>query len=262
MSISANDSAWFDLGFDTIGMAAMTAKAEMLERFDNKYVVPAEVLQTASPILQRHFDVLEVDGRRRFSYENCYFDGPDWQSYFDHHQGRRKRCKIRMRRYLDAGLCFVEIKLKDKRGTTVKRRLPSAIEAFGHLDNAARDYVGVAYSEMYLRELPYSLSRTLDTHYDRMTLVAKAGSERMTIDSDLTFIADGNQRRLSDNCYIVETKSATGNGLADRILRNLGQHPVKHCSKYCTGMIVMHAGLKHNVFLPALRKFGAVPDAA
>src|SRR4051812_28435296 len=112
MSISANDSSEFSRGFDAVDMAGMAAKAEMLERFDRKYIVHAELLEAAAaPRLRSHFDVLEVDGRRSFSYENCYFDGPEWQSYFDHHQGRRKRCKIRMRRYLQAGLCFVEIKM-------------------------------------------------------------------------------------------------------------------------------------------------------
>lgn len=262
MSISANASLALDRGFDAVDMAALNAKAEMLERIDNKYIVDAEILEGAAGILRRHFDILEVEGRRSFSYENCYFDGPDWQCYFDHHQGRRRRAKVRMRKYVEAGLCFVEIKLKDKRGVTVKRRLPCESGDFGILDPIARDYVGTAYRDMYLRDLPYSLGRTLDTRYTRTTLVAKGGGERITIDGHLTFSADGCRRSLDERFYILETKSANGNGLADRILRSFRQHPVKHCSKYCTGMIVMHAGLKHNTFLPALRKFGGLFDPA
>jgi hypothetical protein len=262
MSISANTSFALERSFDAVDMAALNAKAEMLARFDNKYIVGAEILEDAAEFLRRHFDILEVDGRRSFSYENCYFDGPAWQSYFDHHQGRRKRAKVRMRKYIEAELCFVEIKLKDRRGMTVKRRLPCDAGAFGILDGAAHDYIGAAYREMYLRDFPYSLSRTLDTRYTRTTLVAKGGGERITIDSHLAFFADGANRSLDERFYILETKSANGNGLADQILRTFRQHPVKHCSKYCTGMIAMHAGLKHNVFLPALRKLGGLLDPA
>ena len=262
MSISANASAWLDRGFEPIGMEALNAKAEMLERFDNKYIVGAAVLEDVAEIMRRHFDILEVDGLRSFSYENCYFDGPGWQSYFDHHQGRRKRAKVRMRKYIEAELCFVEIKLKDKRGITVKRRLPCEAEAFGILDNAAREHIDAAYRDMYLRDFPYSLGRTLDTRYTRMTLVAKRGGERVTIDSDLGFFADGRGKTLGDRVCIIETKSANGNGLADQILRSFHQHPMKHCSKYCTGMILMQQGLKHNNFKPVLRKFGEHLDAA
>jgi hypothetical protein len=243
-------------------MAGLNARAEMLERIDSKYVVGAEILQDAADILWRHFDILEVEGRRSFSYENCYFDGPDWQSYFDHHQGRRTRAQVRMRKYVEAELCFVEVKLKDKRGITVKRRLPCDTDAFGILDPVAQDYVSAAYRDMYLRDFPYSLSRTLDTRYTRTTLVAKNGGERITIDSHLAFAADGCHRSIDDRFYILETKSLNGNGLADQILRAFRQHPVKHCSKYCTGMIAMHAGLKHNAFLPVLRKFGGLLDFA
>ena len=42
-----------------------------------------------------------------------------------------------MRKYIEADLCFVEIKLKDRRGMTVKRRLPCDAATFGFLDGAA-----------------------------------------------------------------------------------------------------------------------------
>src|SRR5512147_3050420 len=110
MSISASDSAWLARRFEPTDMQALNEKAAMLQRLDNKYIVEAEVLADALPILTRHFDMLEIGGLRAFSYENCYFDGPRWESYFDHHRGRRRRAKVRMRKYLDAGLCFVEVK--------------------------------------------------------------------------------------------------------------------------------------------------------
>jgi hypothetical protein len=256
MSISASDSAWLCRQFDVTDMDALNARAAMLQRLDNKYIVDAEVLEQALPVLTRHFDMLEIGGLRAFSYENCYFDGPLLQSYFDHHQGRRKRSKVRMRKYTDTGLCFVEIKLKDKRGVTVKRRLPCDPMDFGSWSQAAQDHVNAAYRAMYQCDFPYALGRTIDTNYTRMTLVAKQGGERLTIDSRLHFLADGRSKVIGEHFFILETKSANGNGLADRILRRLHQHPVKHCSKYCTGLVFLRDGLKHNNFKSALRKFG------
>jgi hypothetical protein len=95
-----------------------------VERLDNKYVVQGPVLARAVAEFAAHFDVLEIDGQRAFTYETCYFDGAERRSDHDHHQGRRQRMKVRVRRYVDAGLCFLEVKLKDRRGTTVKKRMP------------------------------------------------------------------------------------------------------------------------------------------
>jgi hypothetical protein len=243
--------------FDPIGLAALNSKAEMLERLDNKYVLDAAILRGAVAKLIVHFDILEIEGRRAFTYDTCYFDDADWQSYFDHHQGRRRRAKVRIRKYVEARLCFVEVKLKDKRGTTVKRRLPYDPVKFGVLDETALAYVHRAYFDQYGQQFPHALTRTIDMRYVRMTLVAKEGGERMTIDGRLRFFAPGSSHSVDDDRFILETKSANGNGIADRILRGLHQHPVKHCSKYCTGVAILNRSAKHNKFLPALRKLGA-----
>jgi len=259
MSSIANTDAWLERVFDPISLATLNSKAEMLERLDNKYVVGAAVLRRAASELAKHFDILEIDGRRTFTYETCYFDDADWQSYFDHHQGRRRRAKVRIRKYIEAGLCFVEVKLKDKRGATIKKRLSYNTAKFGMLDEAALAYVHSAYYEQYGQEFPYELLRVIDMRYVRMTLVAKEGGERMTIDNEIRFFDPASSHAVADDHFILETKSARGNGIADRILRTLHQHPTEHCSKYCTAIAVLNHGTKHNRFLPALRKLGSAP---
>jgi hypothetical protein len=248
--------------FNPVSLGQLNAKAAMLERLDNKYVVNAAVLRDAAPELARHFDILEIDGRHSFTYATCYFDDDDRRCYFDHHQGRRRRIKVRIRNYLDAGLCFVEVKLKDKRGVTVKKRLPYEPGRFGTLDETATAYVRSAYHGQYSEEFPYELSRVIDMRYVRTTLVAREGGERMTIDSGLRFFSPGSKHAVADDIFIIETKSARGNGIADRVLRARHHHPVKHCSKYCTGIAMLYPGTKHNKFLPALRKLGSMPEPA
>jgi VTC domain len=256
MSPAATDRAWLTEPFAPVSLSALDSKAGMLERIDNKYVVGQHMLARAVPELVRHFDMLDIDGCRSFTYDTCYFDDDGCRSYFDHHQSRKKRVKVRMRKYLEAGLCFVEVKLKDRRGVTVKKRLRCDMDQFGNLDEKAGQFIQDVHFDLYRRPFQHEISRNLDMRYKRVTLVAKDGGERMTIDNGLRFSMDGNDRVIDPFLFVIEAKSAKGNGIADRILRGLHQHPVKHVSKYCTGLATMREGTKSNNFRRAMRKLG------
>jgi hypothetical protein len=256
MFIPMEDRAWLTAPFAPVSLKELEANSGMLERIDHKYVVNQDVLRLAVPELAKHFDILEIDGRRNFTYDTCYFDNDESRCYTDHHQGRKKRVKVRMRKYLEADLCFVEVKLKDRRGMTVKKRLRCATDKFGTLDDAALNFVNDVYQALYKRVFPHDISRNLDMRYQRLTLVAKRGGERMTLDNRVQFLMDGDAREVDERLFIIEAKSAKGNGMADRILRRLHQHPVKHVSKYCTGFAAMRDGTKHNNFRRALKKLG------
>jgi hypothetical protein len=262
------DDRWLTDRFAPVSLQALNAKAAMLERLDNKYVLQAPVLAAAAAELAGLFDVLEIDGRRSFTYETCYFDDPERRSYLDHHQGRRQRMKVRVRRYVDAALCFVEVKLKDKRGITVKKRMPYDPALYGTLNDDALHHIEQAHQTLYGRPFQRPLEPVLTMQYRRITLVAHDGGERMTIDSGIRFSGlqrDGgdHQRSTDDGVFIVETKSAFGRGLADAVLRRHGQHPTNACSKYCVGMSLTGTVPRFNRFRPALRKLGvlsAVPQ--
>ncbi len=81
----------------------------------------------------------------------------------------------------------------------------------------------------------------------------------MLFDGAIRFHAGDEVRATEDDVFVVETKSASGNGIADKVLRSLHQHPTNACSKYCVGMSVTGAVQRHNRFLPALRKLGVAP---
>jgi hypothetical protein len=260
--VSADDRTWLTDAFAPVSLEALNAKAAMLERLDSKYVVRADVLREAVPQLAENFDVLEIDGLRSFLYRTCYFDDPERRACHDHHQGRRRRMKVRVRHYVDADLCFVEVKLKDKRGITVKKRLRCGVDEFGVLSDTGMAHVERSHADLCGRAFGRPLDPVLWMHYHGVTLVAREGGERMTIDSGMRFVALGQAHHTDDDIFIVETKSANGNGLADGVLRWLHQHPTNGCSKYCVGMSVTGAVSRHNRFLPALRKLGAVSHAA
>lgn len=259
---SGCDMDWLVAPFNPISLKQLNAKAEMLNRLDNKYVVNAGVLRDALSELAARFDILEIEGKRQFTYETCYFDDPDNSSYFDHHRDRRRRFKVRVRKYTDAQLCFVEVKLKTKRGITVKKRLQYEMDKYGVLDERAWEHVVSCYQELYSREFRYALAPVLEMRYRRVTLVAKEGGERMTIDCSLAFFGNGRTRTISDDLFVVETKSANGNGIADKVLRALHQHPTKRCSKYCVARAALQGVSRYNKFLSALRKLNALPEQA
>lgn len=252
------DLDWLVQGFAPLSLADLNAKAEMMERIDNKYIVPAAALAAILPDLTARFDILDIGHRRAFTYDTRYFDDAQHSAYYEHHQGRRKGFKVRTRSYADAGLCYLEVKVKAARGMTMKNRIAHDPAQSDRLDSTAWDYIHTTYSDHYAKPFRYALQWTLDIRYRRITLVAKDGGERMTIDTGLAFTSANRHRRAGSDMFIVETKSALGRGFADRALRRVHERPIGKCSKYCIGMAALGEVSKHNLFLPAMRKLGLV----
>jgi hypothetical protein len=247
-------------GFAPLSLDELNAKAAMLERLDNKYILAADRLRPALEAFAAHFDVLEIDGKRAFTYATTYYDDPGKRSYYDHHQGRRKRCKVRVRDYLDAGFSYLEVKLKDRRQVTIKKRLKLAASA-KELDGGGLDFVEACHRNLYSEPFAKPLAAVIGMQYERITLVAKEGGERMTIDTTLRFEAANVTRIVRPDMFIIETKSARGNGIADKILRSMHLHPTKRCSKYCIGMAATGQVARRNRFLPALRRLDLLTTA-
>ncbi|HWV15392.1 MAG TPA: polyphosphate polymerase domain-containing protein [Cellvibrio sp.] len=244
--------------FAPISLDDLNQKASMLTRLDNKYIVRKPVLKQALPSLAKHFDILEIEQKRIFHYDTCYFDDELLSCYFNHHNGRRQRIKVRTRKYSDAGLCFIEAKIKDIRGITVKKRIACDPDRHGAIDQGARDYIANLYRDFYQKDFDLTLQPQLHMSYQRITLVAKQGHERLTLDTNIRFVKNGRVSSLAEDIFIVESKSRNGNGQADALLRSLHQHPSKGCSKYCLGLCITQGVEKINNFMPALRKLGVL----
>lgn len=243
-------------GFNSISLDQLNAKAAMLTRLDNKYIITLDVVAKAMKQWEQLYDVLEIDHQRVFNYETCYFDDANLSSYYDHHRGRRQRLKVRTRHYLESKLCFLEIKLKDIRGVTIKQRMAYHPDQHGSLNEQAKQFIAQTQRNKYNKEILAELKPTLHMRYKRITFVAKGGAERLTLDTNLVFYKDGRSYPLPANIFIVETKSANANGKADAILRRLHQHPSNKCSKYCLGLCMTDQVEKRNKFLPSLRRLG------
>ena len=162
--------------FGPISLDSLNGKAEMLERIDNKYIMPAEQLLPALEALKEIFDVLDIEGQRVFSYATRYFDDPELRGYYDHHQRRRKRVKARVRQYLDAGFSYLEVKVNEQRSMTAKRRMKIG-SPLQSLDEPCMDFVRTCYRDCYGDELHKEFEPVILIEYQRITLVAKEGGE-------------------------------------------------------------------------------------
>ena len=225
---------------------ALEALDALQDRVDVKYVIGMDTFEALASELRGSHGVLEIGGRREFTYRTTYFDTPDLQVFRDHQQRRRRRYKARSREYVDSGARTFEVKLKGARGRTVKHRMPYDRDG---LSGPALAFLRDTVRREYGRSPEPGLRSALEVVYRRVTFAAPG--ERLTCDFDLRF---GGGARLAPGRVIVESKSAHGNAVADRILRALGERPEEGCSKYCLGVALTDPRAKRNGLRRLLRK--------
>jgi hypothetical protein len=226
-------------------------RSALRHRVDTKYVV----LRARLPELIAQvdgYDVLEIDGRRVFGYENVYFDTPDLRCFHDHVEGVRPRFKARTRYYRDTSTCFFEVKLKSGDDTT-KRQRDCDITDHGVLTESARAFLRDALTDLIGEEPPEDLAATLSTSFRRATLSAREGGERATIDLEVVLRAmDDRSVTLRDDYALMETKSERGEGQLDAALIAAGREPAS-ISKYRLGVGLLLADDPESAHNQALR---------
>ncbi|MFC7530927.1 polyphosphate polymerase domain-containing protein [Actinoplanes sp. GCM10030250] len=234
-----------------VELAEIEERAALQSRFDRKYMVPLGEAGWLLEALAPDARVLEIDGRRHFTYESLYLDTPDLVSYLRTAYRHRRRFKIRTRTYVDSGTCFLEVKVPGPRGSTVKYRAPHVpgqlIAGAGHafLDDVFARH-GLTPAERA------GLTPTLRTAYLRFALLLPGSDSRVTVDTALCWTAGGRELRLP-GVAIVETKTAAAASDADRRLWCRGHRPVA-VSKYATGLAALRADLPAAPWRRVLRR--------
>lgn len=234
----------------SISLEAMSA-VKLMNRVDSKFPTNMETLLKMVPLWKEHFYVQESEGQRIAHYRTLYFDTQDAVTYTMHHNRRLHRQKIRQRIYVDSGIAFCEIKNKKNTGRTKKKRIPIPMEQWGDLYRMAemadfvREKVWVTDQMLFPR---------LENAFQRITLVNKAKTERITIDFGITFHnhVSGCDADVSDLVVIeVKQDGALPSKFKD-LLRN-ARVPQKGLSKYCLGMLLTDEHLKYNRFKDKIR---------
>jgi len=243
-------------GFEAVSLQEVEARAGLQMRVDRKYIVDYETLERLFSELGDDYLALEIDGERLQQYASVYFDTPGLNGYRDHMQGRRKRFKCRTRLY-GGTACFFDLKMKGRRGETVKSRLPLSALEQGSLTGQASAFLKRGLLEEYGCAPPTGLVPTLQTSFERLTLIHSDQPERLTLDFGITFSRVGSDERyrMRPGHVLIETKSASQLGTVDRLLLRLGARPLTMCSKYCLGVALANPALPTNPYRPLLRRY-------
>jgi len=229
---------------------------KLMNRTDTKFVTTVDRLRLLLTLAQDDYRAQDIDGKRIASYYTAYFDTPDYNMYIVHQNGHAGRQKLRIRSYVDSGLNFLEVKTKNNHGRTKKKRVdmvgfnpmnPDHGIRFQRQDEQYRLYD--EFLHKHLRYDPSVLTEHLENHFSRITLVNKAKTERLTIDTGLCFhnLKTGNNADLT-GLVIIELKR---DGLQPspilHMLRDLRIKP-SGFSKYCMGSALTNPSLKRNNF--------------
>ena len=243
--------------FDPISLDEM-GSVKLMNRIDTKYAVPMAVLPAILEAAKPDYFAQEIDGKRIATYDTMYYDTETLDMYIRHHDRQLVRQKIRVRQYVDSNLTFLEIKKKNNKGRTKKKRIsvpgfalqPDTIGHTKREDWSVADFVADK-SRYTWREI----SPHLWTKFRRITLVNKAKTERLTIDMQLVWenVVSG-EKKTYPELVIVELKR-DGNvpSLMTDIMLSQRVHPFK-ISKYCIGTALTSPGLKKNRFKDKIRR--------
>lgn len=231
--------------FDPISLAEMKS-VRLMNRVDTKFVTTMPRLLQLLALARGEYFAQDVDGVRNSAYTTLYYDTPGLDMYIMHHNGCLGRQKVRVREYLDSHLMFLEVKNKNNHRRTRKKRI--AIEEFNIEGKAKRDFLqGLCWWDVD------TLEPALRNWFTRITLVNKAMTERVTIDTGLRFhsFRSGIDTSL-DQAVIIELKR-DGNQPSPLLamLRELHIHP-HGFSKYCMGTALSNPGVKQNRLKPKL----------
>lgn len=245
-------------GFQTTTLDDMNI-IKLLKRYDTKFIFHRDLLGAVLDYLSGTYKILEIGGDRSFDYENLYYDTDDFLFYHQHHNQKLNRYKFRCRRYTQSDLCFFEVKFKNNRRKTFKSRLP--LEQGSIQPDLSEE------SKAFARECLIAgdccmidrIKPKLKIEYNRITFANQAGKERLTIDTDLTYIDRNADRRRIDNLVIAELKSESLslNAQLYQYLKGLRIFPTRF-SKYCIGIAMTEQNVKRNRFKKKLLKLTAL----
>lgn len=233
--------------FSPISLAEMDT-VKLMNRVDTKFAFTQEDLIALLPQLQKHYQILEVDGIRIPTYKSLYFDDDNFTFYKDHHNGKNSRYKVRFRKYVESDLMFLEVKHKFK-GRVKKKRIK--VDDFE--DNLSAH--SLQFVNKHVEDLG-NVEAKMWNIYKRITLVNLKLEERLTLDINLQFNWKDEVKKF-DDLVIAEIKQEKVNRNSPffTVMKEMGIRPYR-LSKYCIGTIELYSQkkIKYNRFKEKLLK--------
>jgi len=221
-------------GFAPVTLEEMDS-VKLMNRIDTKYVTDETVLaRILDDAKQAGYRALETDGAKINPYDSLYYDTDGLDMYYAHRNRKLVRQKVRTRSYLTTGITFLEIKRKNNKGRTKKKRIGIPFSDFADFSHntEATDYLS-GHSNYTIT----ILKPVVETMFSRITLVNPDMTERLTIDTCLKFRNHRTEMEASlKDAVIIELKQ---DGRSYSLMKNiLLDHRVKprRVSKYCVAV--------------------------
>ncbi len=235
------------LPFKTVTLADLD-KVKLMNRTDLKFCLHVDRLPAVLDAIKSDYLLLEIKGETIFTYDNTYFDTQDNQMFICHQNGKSNRFKIRMRKYVESNLNFLEIKLKNNKGRTIKERVikQEFIPEFTDSELIFLDKIS-----------PFDglqLEPKIKNHFSRFTMVNNLFTERVTVDIAPSFQNPENEITL-ENLVIIEIKQSKSSdpAMITKVLQSLKIRK-QGFSKYCVGRSLLEENIKKNNFKRLLLK--------
>jgi hypothetical protein len=224
--------------------------ANLMNRVDSKFMLPLSFLPELLTQLQGKYRVLDIQGKRYFSYYNQYLDTENLALYNAHHNGKLNRYKVRQRRYVDTATEYLEVKLKNNQSRTVKTRIK--------LDqNNNEKKQCTAFIKQQMKNNFAHLQVTQQSGYNRIALANEEKAERLTLDFNLWYnTPEGDNKITLPGFFIAELKQSkkTKHSPFYKLMSKHHVFPASF-SKYCIGCALLYPNsLKVNRFKSVLTR--------
>ncbi|OIN59476.1 hypothetical protein BLX24_10940 [Arsenicibacter rosenii] len=226
--------------FDPISLDDMDA-VKLMDRTDTKFLVPLARLPALLDTFSAHYRLLTIHDTQQCRYQTLYYDTADLRLYHLHQSGKLNRFKVRARTYVESAISFFEVKHKNNKGRTVKKRIPQPAVS-PQLSAPVRDFLS-RFPEC--GALPLEGLFWID--YTRLTLVGKQTAERLTIDLNLTFRNDTKQVGYPELVIIELKQNRAQVSVCRQVMKQAGLRQ-GGISKYCFGVMNLYPSVKQNNF--------------
>ena len=227
--------------FLPISLAEMD-RVKLMNRIDTKFAFRIGLLEDLLHELKAEYKILEINTIRIPKYESLYFDDARFSFFQDHHKGKTNRFKVRIRKYVESNLLFLEIKHKFK-GRTDKKRIETT-DFTPIFDEIQQKFIAKQLKK------DIALNPTMWNTFQRLTLVHNVLNERLTLDFNIEF-KFGEISCPFPNLVISELKQEKLNRSSPffKIMKSKSLRPYR-LSKYCLGSMELYGKdkLKFNRF--------------
>ena len=227
--------------FEPISLEEMD-RVKLMNRTDTKFAFHYYKLAVFLAEIKSHYQILTINGTNTPHYESLYFDDNQFKFFKDHHNGKGDRFKVRIRKYVESNLFFLEIKHKFK-GRTDKKRIET-LDFHSNFDKDQKEFILKQMKE------DVNLQPTMWNSFQRITLVHKTLNERLTLDFNIEFHFDSIEKKFP-HLIIAELKQEELNRNSPfYVLMKKQQIRPYRLSKYCLGSVELYGEekLKFNRF--------------